>query len=130
MSDVSKVERTLERWGAAGWAWVFRPAREPVEVVAVLRRECDENALILGRGRVLVPNSFVVALPPCTHHELDPYTAWVGPELADRVREHATRRRYSFAGPVTVSLRTLPELAAGRYSIRSRIAPAEDEPGS
>lgn len=62
MGKMGNVERVMEKWAADLVDRVFRPKRESVEVVSTLRRECDDNIMILGRGRTLVPNAFTVAL--------------------------------------------------------------------
>jgi hypothetical protein len=91
--------------------------------VAILRRKCDDNALILGRQRILVPNAFVIELPPTTHQQLTAGAAFVDHHLALQVHRHAAEQGYTFAGPVTVHLRPCHSSTVGRFRIHSRIAP-------
>ncbi|MFG3253192.1 DUF3662 domain-containing protein [Streptomyces sp. NPDC048172] len=127
MRTITRVESTMERWAATVWSAVRRPRNRPIEVVSVLRRECDLNALILGRGRVLVPNHFTIELPYASHRRLAEHGPALGPELAAQVRGYAAEQRYSFTGPVSVQLSPLPGDSEARYRVSSRIAPGEPE---
>lgn len=123
MRLIDKFERKLERWAAATWSSVRKPPHEPLEVVEMLRRECDENALILGRGRTLVPNHFTIELPHESHRQLAAHSDTLEPELTAQIRRYAAERRYHFTGPVAVCLHPHPEGVRSRYRVHSRIAP-------
>ncbi|MFC7307269.1 FhaA domain-containing protein [Streptomyces monticola] len=118
------VERVMERWGAVLWARLWPPRHRQAEVVAILRRRCDDTALILDRERVLVPNAFVIELPPAVHEQLTAEERQLRRQLSVQLRRHAAERGYVFAGPVAVDLRPSREKAVGRFRIHSRIAPA------
>ncbi|MFD3477805.1 DUF3662 domain-containing protein [Streptomyces sp. NPDC058695] len=122
------VEKVMEKWATDLVDRVFRPKRESVEVVSTLRRECDDNIMILGRGRTLVPNAFTVVLPQVSHRELGSHARNLGPVLAEKVQEHAAAHSYVFAGPVTVTLEPDPTLNTGGYRIESSIVPAQTGP--
>ncbi|MEN8651252.1 DUF3662 domain-containing protein [Streptomyces sp. 21So2-11] len=126
MGILGNFERMMERRVTALWASLARSERErePVEVMVILRRECDVNAMILGLGRTLVPNAFTIELPEERYRQLDVHAAQLGRRLSVTVRKHAAEQCYSFAGPVTVSFRTAPESDVTRYRIRSRVVPA------
>lgn len=64
------LERTLERWSNVMWESLVPRATKQAEVVGILRRECDDRALILDRRRTLVPNAFVIELPSESHRQL------------------------------------------------------------
>ncbi|MFE7160909.1 DUF3662 domain-containing protein [Streptomyces sp. NPDC057636] len=128
MGKMGNVERVMEKWAADLVDRVFRPKRESVEVVSTLRRECDDNIMILGRGRTLVPNAFTVALPQEIHRELGSHAHQLGPVLATKVRDHAASHSYVFAGPVTVTLEPDPTVDTGGYRIQSSIVPARTGP--
>ncbi|MFH8346884.1 FhaA domain-containing protein [Streptomyces sp. NPDC018045] len=118
----------LEAWmddRAFGWHRRRRAARrDPLEVVTILRRICDERAVIVGRGRVVVPNTFVLQVPEASHRQLRGALAPLELELSVAVRGHAAARAYTFAGPVTVRLAPASVPAHERYRIHSRITPA------
>ncbi|WP_128434141.1 DUF3662 domain-containing protein [Streptomyces cyaneus] len=117
------LERTMERWSNTLWESLVPRARKQAEVVGVLRRECDDRALILDRRRTLVPNAFVIELPPESHRQLTDDSAQVAGHLAAQVRRHAAEQGYTFAGPVGVRLAPADDTRVGRFRIRSRISP-------
>ncbi|MDJ1137351.1 DUF3662 domain-containing protein [Streptomyces iconiensis] len=118
---IEGFERAMERWAANVWTFVRGPRHKPMEVVAVLRKECDDNAMIVGHGRTLVPNLFTIELPHETHRRLDVHSAELAPQLAAQVRRHAAERRYTFAGPVTVRLHPAGDPGGSRYRVRSHV---------
>ncbi|MFH8410938.1 FhaA domain-containing protein [Streptomyces sp. NPDC018019] len=124
MGILNSLEERMDRW-AFGWHRRRRAARrDPLEVVTILRRSCDEHTLIMGRGRVVAPNTFVLQVPETSHRRLRSAVAPLERELAAVVRGHAAARAYTFAGPVTVRLAPAPVPAHERYRIHSRITPA------
>ncbi|MEU6679960.1 DUF3662 domain-containing protein [Streptomyces sp. NPDC046925] len=126
MQLINRIEHTMERWTTALWTQLVPPVHRHGEVVDILRRQCDDSALILGRERVLVPNSFVVELPPESHRRLSSTSTELGHYLANQVHRHAAEQGYTFAGPVAVSLRSAGEDAVGRFRIHGRITPQSD----
>ncbi len=128
MGFLGSSERVMERWTSNLWGFLLPAKHERGEAVAMLLRQCDDNALIVGRQRVVVPNDFVIELLPEIHQQLSA-SAWpVAPVLANQVRRHAAERGYTFAGPVAVDLRPAPDDTALRFRIHSRITPAEGQP--
>jgi hypothetical protein len=123
MSFLVGLERTLERWSNVMWESLVPRATKQAEVVGILRRECDDRALILDRRRTLVPNAFVIELPSESHRQLTDDSAQVTGHLAAQVRRHAAEQGYTFAGPVAVDLASADDAGVGRFRIRSRIAP-------
>ncbi|MEU9222090.1 FhaA domain-containing protein [Streptomyces sp. NPDC048376] len=118
-------ERVMEQWVMKVWSRLS-PARQPHgEALATLLRQCDENALIVGRRRVVAPNAYVVELLPQTHRQISDSPLPVAPALAAHVRRHAAERGYTFAGPVTVHLHPAPDDRTDRFRVHSRIAPAK-----
>lgn len=126
MRMIEDFERAMERWAARLWASVWGHRGRPMEVVAVLRKECDDNAMIVARGRTLVPNLFTIELPHEAHRQLDAHTDELAPQLAAQVRRHAAERRYTFAGPVTVRLHPAGDPEGCRYRVRSHVEPGPD----
>ncbi|MGW7517953.1 DUF3662 domain-containing protein [Streptomyces sp. NPDC054796] len=121
---IASIERAMERWTATLWAAVRREKEKPIEVVAGLLRACDENAVIVGRGRTVVPNHFTIELPRESYRELDGHAEVLAERLATRIRQYAAERHYTFAGPVRVRLRGYGGAGSGfRYRIRSHIDP-------
>ncbi|MEU2744469.1 FhaA domain-containing protein [Streptomyces sp. NPDC007095] len=128
MGFLESGERVMERWTTNLWGFLLPAKQERGEAVAMLLRQCDDNALIVGRQRVVVPNAFVIELLPEIHQQLSE-SAWpVEPVLVNQVRRHAAEQGYTFAGPVVVDLRPAPGDATLRFHIHSRITPAEEQP--
>ncbi|MFD3672638.1 DUF3662 domain-containing protein [Streptomyces sp. NPDC058672] len=125
MGLINTIEQAIERWTSAFWAILIPPPRQHAEVVAILQRECDDNALILGRQRVLVPNAFAVELPSDSHSQLTAHSEEVSRQLVGQVCRHAAEHGYTFAGPVAVALRPSSDESVGRFQIHSRIAPTD-----
>ncbi|MFE0104848.1 DUF3662 domain-containing protein [Streptomyces sp. NPDC059009] len=123
-------EQSVERWTNVLWETLIPASRKQAEVVAKLRTECDDRALILDRQRTLVPNAFVVQLPPDAHQQLISCSGQLGRHLAIQVRKHAAERGYTFAGPVVVHLTGTPGAHVGRFRIHSRIAPLQRRTGA
>ncbi len=126
MKSLAALEHTMERWSNALWTLLIPLARnqhDHADVVRTLCRECDDRALILDRRRVLVPNAFVIELPPQSHQQLAGTSRQLGAHLSNHVRRHAAEQGYTFAGPVAVQLIPVQEDTIGRFRVRSRIAP-------
>ncbi len=85
-------------------------------MLEVLRRECEAKAVIVGRGRTVVPNAFELELPSESYARLAGQAGPVGERLASEVRRHAAERRFSFAGPVAVRL-CPPRAGAGAAAL-------------
>ncbi|MDF4249648.1 DUF3662 domain-containing protein [Streptomyces sp. WMMB303] len=124
MTFFREVESRMERFSDSLWRLFVRGAEEQVEVLEVLRRECEAKAVIVGRGRTVVPNVFELELPSESYARLAGQAEPVGERLASEVRRHAAERRFSFAGPVAVRL--CPPRAGQdppRYRVHSSITP-------
>jgi len=76
---------------------------------------------VVGDGKVLVPNDFVVELGTHDHQRLSPWTKALTKELAAMVREHAAEQGYSFVGPVTVALEETQGVDTGVFRVRSGV---------
>ncbi|HUR50549.1 MAG TPA: DUF3662 and FHA domain-containing protein [Mycobacteriales bacterium] len=129
MGVLQRFERRLEGLVEGAFARVFGGVVQPVEVAAALQREAADKKQIVGQGRVLVPNAFVVELGAT---DLQRFGEWDGPlrsELAGMVKEHAADQGWSFVGDVTVVFEQHDELDTGVFRVRSAVA-ASDAPDS
>ncbi|MFD3633218.1 FhaA domain-containing protein [Streptomyces sp. NPDC058664] len=114
----------MERWTTPLWSLLLPPKQRHEELVAILRRQCDDNALILSRQRVVIPNTFVIELLPEIHRRLTACDVPLEPCLVNVVCRHAAEQGYSFVGRVAVVLRPAAGEATVRFRVHSRIAPA------
>src|SRR5947199_436958 len=119
---VQRFERRLGGLVEGAFAKVFKGEVQPVEVAQALQRETDDRRTVVGDGKVLVPNDFVVELGPHDHERLSPWTKALTKELAAMVREHANEQGYSFVGPVTVALEETPDVDTGVFRVRSGVS--------
>nr|WP_284288914.1 DUF3662 domain-containing protein [Angustibacter aerolatus] len=60
MGVLDRFEKGIERAVNGTFAKVFRSEVQPVEIASALRKAADEKAAVIGRGRTLVPNTYVV----------------------------------------------------------------------
>jgi len=127
---LQRFERRLEGLVSHAFTRVFKGQVEPVEVAAQLQRETDDRKAVVGEGRILVPNEFVVELGRTDFARLSPYAQPLGAELAEMVSEHAAEQGYSFVGPVRVTLERVEDLDTGRFLIRSGVAAGDGPAGA
>ena len=116
---LDSFERGLERAVNGAFAKTFRSGLQPVEVSSALRRELDTKAVVVARDRILVPHQFTIRLSPADYSTMSE----VGPSLIDefilQVEQHATAQRYSFAGGISIALKSDEKLAEGVVDIDS-----------
>ena len=128
MGVLQRFERRLESLVEGAFARVFGGVVQPVEVAAALQREAADKKQIVGQGRVLVPNAFVVEVATTDLERFGEWDEQLRKELAGMVSEHAQEQGWSFVGPVQVAFEQVEELATGVFRVRSRVvadAPAE-----
>ncbi|MDR1798719.1 MAG: DUF3662 and FHA domain-containing protein [Bifidobacteriaceae bacterium] len=120
MAFLDRFERGVERAVNGAFAKASRSEVKPVELASALRRELDDKAAVLARGRAVVPNEFVIELSP---DDFDRILDWgaeaMGEELQEGVAQHAASQRYAFVGPVSVTFEEDPDLDVGVFHVRS-----------
>jgi hypothetical protein len=119
-------ERRLGGLVEGVFAKVFKGDVQPVEIAGALQREADDRRSVVGPGRVLAPNEYVVELGDHDYHRLEEWAEPLGDELAAMVREHAAEAGYSFVGPVHVSFEQHPDVGTGVFRVRSSVASPAD----
>ncbi len=133
MGVLQRFERRLEGLVEGAFARVFGGVVQPVEVASALQREAADKKAIVGAGRVLVPNAYVVELGDHDFTRMTEYDEPLRAELASMVREHAQEQGWSFVGAVRVSFEKVDELDTGVFRVRSAVAadgPAAREHGT
>ena len=121
MGVLQRFERRLEGLVEGTFARVFGGVVQPVEVATALQREAADKKAIVGQGRVLVPNAYVVELGEHDHARMTEYDEALRAELASMVREHAEEQGWSFVGQVGVSFEQVEELDTGVFRVRSAV---------
>ena len=122
MGVLQRFERRLEGLVEGAFARVFGGVVQPVEVAAALQREAADKKAIVGAGRVLVPNAYVVELGEHDFTRMTEYDEPLRAELASMVREHAQEQGWSFVGKVRVAFEKVDELDTGVFRVRSTVA--------
>ena len=121
MGVLQRFERRLEGLVEGAFARAFGGVVQPVEVAAALQREAADKKAIVGQGRVLVPNTYVVELSTADGERLAEYDEALRTELADMVAEHAKEQGWSFVGPVEVRFEGVDDLKTGIFRVRSAV---------
>ena len=120
MGVLDRFEKGVERVVSGAFAKAFRSEVKPVEIASAIRRQMDDRAAAVTRERTVVPNEFGVDL---SEEDLEQVRTWgedaLAEEMVTTATEHATKQRYTFVGPVTVTFSHDPELEKGRFVIRS-----------
>ncbi|MDR1635671.1 MAG: DUF3662 and FHA domain-containing protein [Bifidobacteriaceae bacterium] len=130
MTFLDRFEKGVERAVNGAFAKASRSEVKPVDLASALRRELDDKAAVLARGRAVVPNEFVIELStPDFDRLLDWGAEAMGEELQEGVAQHAASQRYAFVGPVSVTFEEDPDLEVGIFRVRSEtvrgaVAPA------
>lgn len=119
MGLLDSFERGLERAVNGAFAKTFRSGVQPVEIVAALRREMDTRAQVIGRDRILAPNSYEVQLSRADAERLAGLGSALRQELHTKAQEHGASQGYTFSGPLTISLRTSDDVQAGTLQVTS-----------
>jgi hypothetical protein len=118
---LQRFERRLGGLVEGAFARVFGGVVQPVEVAAALQREAADKKIIVGQGRLLVPNDFVVELGDTDVERLEEYDAPLRRELSAMVSEHAREQGWSFVGPVSVRFERVDTLGTGVFRVRSAV---------
>ncbi|MEP6696248.1 MAG: FhaA domain-containing protein [Pseudonocardiales bacterium] len=121
MGVLQRFERRLEGLVEGAFAHVFKGVVEPVEVATALQREAGDHKAILGQGRVLVPNRYVVELAATDHERLATYAEPLAQELAIMVSEHLKEMGWTTFGKIRVKLEQSPNLHTGVFRVSSSV---------
>jgi hypothetical protein len=124
---LDNVERGLERLVSGAFAKSFRGGVQPIEIIAALKREIDSHAVVVQRDRILAPHAYTVGLNSDDIVPLNAHGAVLIGELTDGIRAYATRQRYSFAAPVSITLVAASDIARGVIKVASQALDAVSE---
>ncbi len=127
MGILDRFEQRVDRLVNGLFARAFETEVEPVEVASALTSELDDRAVIIGAGRTVVPNFFVVELSTPDFERLNSIGHLLTDEFASVIREHVTEQRYVTLGDVSVQLAEDPDLMVGVFRI---IAEVKDQTGA
>jgi hypothetical protein len=119
---LQRFERRLEGMVGLAFARIFKGKVHPAEIAKALQREADEQRSVLGEGRVLAPNVYVVRLGPTDFEHLGQWSDQLASELADMVSEHIEDEGYQVFDQVSVRLERDGDLPTGVFEVSSLVA--------
>jgi hypothetical protein len=119
---LQRFERRLEGMVGLAFARIFKGKVHPAEIAKALQREADEQRSVLGEGRVLAPNVYIVTLGRTDFEHLGQWSDQLADELADMVAEHIDDEGYQVFDKVTVRLERDPDLPTGVFEVSSQVA--------
>ncbi len=122
MGVLQRFERRLEGMVGLAFARLFKGKVHPAEIAKALQREADEQRSVVGEGRVLAPNVYVVRLGETDFGHLGQWSDQLAAELADMVSEHIDDEGYQVFDKVTVRLERDDDLPTGVFEVSSQVA--------
>jgi len=118
---LQRFERKLEGIVGVAFARVFKGKVHPAEIAKALEREATEQRMVVGEGRVLVPNRYVVRLGPVDYEYLAEWEVELSATMAEMVQEHVEAEGWSTFGKIMVSLARDEDLRTGVFHVDSRV---------
>jgi hypothetical protein len=125
---LQRFERRLEGMVGLAFARVFKGKVHPAEIAHALQREATEQRSVLGGGRVLAPNVYVVTLGKVDFDNLSDWSEQLASELADMVAEHVASEGYQTFGDIEVRLELDEELRTGVFEVASHVGDGTHPP--
>ena len=122
MGVLQRFERRLEGMVGLAFARIFKGKVHPAEIAKALQREADEQRSVVGEGRVLAPNVYVVRLGETDYGHLGQWSDQLAAELADMVAEHIDDEGYQVFDKVIVRLERDDDLPTGVFEVSSQVA--------
>ena len=122
MGVLQRFERRLEGMVGLAFARLFKGKVHPAEIAKALQREADEQRSVVGEGRILAPNVYVVRLGTTDFEHLGQWSDQLAGELADMVAEHIDDEGYSIFDTVRVHFELDSDLPTGVFEVSSEVA--------
>ncbi|TKJ26428.1 DUF3662 and FHA domain-containing protein [Blastococcus sp. CCUG 61487] len=122
MGVLQRFERRLEGMVGLAFARLFKGKVHPAEIAQALQREADEQTTVVGEGRLLAPNVYVVRLGDTDYEHLGQWSEQLAGELADMVAEHIEDEGYQIFDAVRVRLELDSDLPTGVFEVASEVA--------
>ncbi|GAA2095427.1 DUF3662 and FHA domain-containing protein [Brevibacterium salitolerans] len=130
MGVFDAFEKGIDRVVNGAFAKAFRSQVEPVELASAIRREADNRAAVVSRGRTLTANAYAVELSNADFERLEPVSSELRQDLRQVVGEHAIEQGYSFVGPVSVTFEVADDLDTGMYRVRAATRRPDGSPAA
>jgi hypothetical protein len=118
---LQRFEKRLESLVEGAFAKVFKGVVHPVEIASAMQREADAHKSILGAGRTLVPNRYIIDLSPSDHDRLESFAAPLAQELAQAQAEYIGEQGWTVYGDVIVEIERGEGLDTGMFRVVSEV---------
>ncbi|NUS74542.1 MAG: DUF3662 domain-containing protein [Corynebacteriales bacterium] len=118
---LQRFEKRLENLVEGAFARVFKGVVHPVEIANAMQREADAHKSILGGGRILVPNRYIIDLSPGDHEQLAQYAAPLAQELAQAQAEFIGEQGWMVYGDVIVEIERGEGLETGMFRVAAEV---------
>jgi hypothetical protein len=118
---LQRFEKRLENLVEGAFAKVFKGVVHPVEIASAMQREADAHKSILGAGRTLVPNRYIIDLSPSDHDRLESFAAPLAQELAQAQAEYIGEQGWTVYGDVIVEIERGEGLDTGMFRVVSEV---------
>ena len=116
---LDRFEERINRVVNGAFAKAFESEVQPVEIAAAIASEVNEKAVIVGAGRTVVPNKFLVELSQADYERLLTFENPLKTEIAAVIREHIVTQRYTTLGQIKIDLAVDEDLTTGVFRITS-----------
>ncbi|PRZ42789.1 pSer/pThr/pTyr-binding forkhead associated (FHA) protein [Antricoccus suffuscus] len=126
MGVFSRFERKLENTVGNAFARVFKGKVHPSEIARALKIDADDNKVIVGHDRVMVPNRYVVQLGATDYDHLHEWETQLTRSLSDMVREHAASEGWSTYGQIKIQFARQDSLSTGVFHVQSSVSGNKD----
>jgi len=126
MGLLDRFEQRVDRMVNGAFAKAFKSEVQPIELGAALQKEMDDRSAIVSRGRTVVPNAFTIALAVEDYDRLAVYSEALQGELITLARDYAQEQRYTFLGPISVTMQLDDDLDTGLFRVISEAMPARN----
>lgn len=120
MGFLENFEKGLERVVTSAFSKTFKSELQPVEIASAIRAEMDSKSSILSRDRILAPNTYRVRLSSPDFTRMRTLGQPLIDELVDLANRHASKQKYQFGSPITITLAEDSSLPIGQISVFSQ----------
>ena len=122
---LQQFEQRLERLVEGAFAKALKGELQPVELGRRLTREMDLQRSVAVRG-IVAPNSFEVLLSADDFDRFGGFVDVLAQELVDAAREHARSEKYTFVGPVEVTIYRRTNIAKSTFHVTAAVLEGDD----
>ena len=123
MGLVNRFERRLESTVGDAFARVFGGSIVPAEVEAMLQREAETSARVVGGGRVLAANDYVITLSVPDHRQVSADPDLTSTTFARHLEGFIRDQGWQTYGEVVVRFEAAPNLHTGQFRTRGAVNP-------